>query len=77
MDAGIYEFSDGLGVIDLEQQIEDLVSLVDRLRQENNALRARQSVLQVEKADLLDRNEAARGKVENIVARLKELEQDV
>jgi len=75
MDAGIVEFNDVLGVMNLEQRIEELVRLVEQLRLENHSLRARQSVLLAEKADLVERNESARSRVETIISRLRELEQ--
>jgi len=65
-----------LGVDDLERRIDQLVELCNRLREENKGLRARESILLAERADLVDRNELARNRVETIITRLKEMEHE-
>jgi len=60
----------------LEQRVEELLSLSARLRQENEALSSREGKLLEERADLLKKNDVARAKVEAIITRLKSLEQE-
>ena len=60
----------------LEQRVEELLSLSARLRQENDALSVREGKLLEERADLLKKNDVARAKVEAIISRLKSLEQE-
>jgi len=65
-----------LGVAELERRIDQLIELCNRLREENSLLKARESSLMVERADLVDRNEEVRHRVETIINRLKELEHE-
>ena len=58
----------------LEQRIEELVSISARLRRENQALQVREHKLVEERADLLKKNDVAKSKVEAIISRLKSLE---
>ncbi|TVQ87655.1 MAG: TIGR02449 family protein [Chromatiaceae bacterium] len=58
----------------LEQQVEELIRLCDRLREENASLRASQEHLVAERADLIEKTELARSRVEAMVARLKSME---
>jgi len=60
----------------LEQRIEELISISARLRHENEVLQARESRLTEERADLLKKNDVAKTKVEGIISRLKSLEQE-
>ena len=60
----------------LEQRIEELISISSRLRHENDALIARETRLIEERADLLKKNDVAKNKVEAIISRLKSLEQE-
>lgn len=60
----------------LEQRVEELLSLSARLRQENEMLSSREGKLLEERADLLKKNDVARAKVEAIITRLKSLEQE-
>jgi cell division protein ZapB len=62
---------------ELEVRVDELITLCERLREENHALRARQSMLLAERADLIDRNEVARNRVESIISRLKDMEEEV
>lgn len=59
----------------LEQRVEELLSLSARLRQENEMLSSREGKL-LEERDLLKKNDVARAKVEAIITRLKSLEQE-
>jgi cell division protein ZapB len=58
----------------LDARIEDLSTLVRRLAEENQRLRAAQAQLADERAQLLSRNELARSRVEAMIQRLKSLE---
>jgi len=60
----------------LEQRIEELVTISARLRRENQQLHAREVRLMEERADLLKKNDVAKSKVEAIISRLKSLEQE-
>ena len=58
----------------LARQIERLLDTVRRLGEENRSLRHSQEQLSGERANLLARNEQARGRVEAMIQRLKSLE---
>lgn len=58
----------------LEEKIDRLIALCQRLKVENDQLRAREQALLKERGQLLERNELARGKVEAMIARLKSLD---
>ncbi len=58
----------------LEDKIERLVGLCERLARENRALRTQQSNLLAERAQLIERSEIARSRVEAMIARLKAME---
>jgi cell division protein ZapB len=58
----------------LEDQVNALVSAYARLREENASLRQRQDALMLERADLIEKTELARTRVEAIISRLKFME---
>jgi cell division protein ZapB len=58
----------------LEKRIDDLVSAVKELKDENRALRQRQDALTSERATLLQKNEQVRARVEAMIGRLKAME---
>lgn len=58
----------------LETRLLSLIQLCTRLRQENQSLKEQQSVLVEERARLIDKNETARSKVEQMIIRLKSME---
>lgn len=58
----------------LEKRVDDLVSIIARLREENRALRQRQDSLATERAALVQKNEQVRTRVEAMIGRLKTLE---
>ena len=64
----------GLGLRDLESQIDSLIEERDRLREENVALKNRQVSLSGECARLIERSEAVRSRVETMIARLRAME---
>ena len=58
----------------LESQLDELIRICQRLRDENVALKSQQSNLLVERAHLIERSELARSRVEAMIARLKAME---
>jgi cell division protein ZapB len=60
----------------LERHVDNLISLVHLLGNENKALRTQQSNWTVERAKLIEKNELAKNRVESMIGRLKALEKD-
>jgi cell division protein ZapB len=60
----------------LETSVEELLSDLERAREEIGSLRAQQEQLTLERAKLIEHNELARSRVEAMVTRLKALEQE-
>jgi cell division protein ZapB len=58
----------------LGERIDKLADLVRRLAEENRSVRAGQEQLANERAQLLNKNELARSRVEAMIHRLKSLE---
>ena len=58
----------------LETRLQAVIMLCTRLRQENDVLHQQQATLVEERARLIDKNETARNKVEQMIVRLKSLE---
>lgn len=58
----------------LEARVDELIRTCDHLRDENRALRQQQSQLVSERADLIEKSELARSRVEAMIARLKAME---
>jgi cell division protein ZapB len=58
----------------LELRIDELLTLVTQLKEENRALRQRQETLMSERAGLLQKNEQVRARVEAMIGRLKAME---
>lgn len=58
----------------LTLRVEELIGLCERLREENNRLKATQTQLQAAQARLADKNELSRTKLESMITRLKTLE---
>lgn len=61
----------------LGAQIEELIAVCEKLQQENNRLRARQSQMEAVHARLTENNEFTRRKIEAMVSRLKVLETEL
>lgn len=59
----------------LEVRLDDLVRVVDTLKEENYSLRQRQDALTAERSQLLQKNEQVRARVESMINRLKAMEQ--
>ena len=62
------------GLSDIEAKLQDVISLCERLRLENASLQDQQNNLVEERARLIEKNEQARSKVEQMIMRLKSLE---
>ena len=58
----------------LEQRSSDMIELCEKMGRENELLKTDQQMLRQEFASLQEKNKIARGRVEQIVARLKSLE---
>ncbi len=61
---------------ELETKIDELIALVDVLEQKQAVMMAEKESLQAERARLIEKNEKARAKVEDMISRLKSLERD-
>ncbi len=59
----------------LEDRLDDLVVICDRLQIENKSLKEQQDSLSKERANLLQKNEQVRVRVEAMIVRLKSMEQ--
>ena len=67
--------NDALGQVEqLSARLDKLQELVRRLADENRSLRQGQEQLAAERAQLLNKNEVARSRVEAMINRLKSLE---
>ena len=58
----------------LAKRIDELIAMIERLKEENRALRARHESLAGERASLMHKNEQVRTRVEAMIGRLKTLE---
>jgi cell division protein ZapB len=61
----------------LERQVEELIRTCRQLREENTSLRARQDHLVAERAELIEKTELARSRVESMITRLKSMEDGI
>ena len=59
----------------LEERVDALVRVCDQLQDENKSLKQRQDILTAERANLLQKNEQVRARVEAMIGRLKAMEQ--
>jgi cell division protein ZapB len=59
----------------MERQVQELIQTCRKLREENGSLRARQEILVAERAELIEKTELARGRVESMISRLKSMEE--
>ena len=62
-------------LLKLEVRLEELVSSIERLKEENRSLRDQQDFMVTERAGLIEKNEMARSRVEAMINRLKSMEQ--
>ncbi|MDG1688682.1 MAG: TIGR02449 family protein [Gammaproteobacteria bacterium] len=61
----------------LEKQIDDLLKVSRRTREENMLLKSQQSAWVTERAKLVERTELARSRIDKMVERLKELDNEL
>ncbi|MBK1716503.1 TIGR02449 family protein [Thiocystis violacea] len=61
----------------LELQIDALIRLNERLRDENASLRVRQETLVAERSELIEKTEQARSRVEAMLSRLRAMEENL
>ena len=59
----------------LEEKVEELIELCSVMSTENRALRTQQQNWTTERANLIEKNELAKSRVEAMITRLKTLEQ--
>ncbi len=57
-----------------EQRVEQLLDTCRSLRRENISLKERQDILVSERAELIEKTELARSRVEAMISRLKTME---
>ena len=60
----------------LEERLDDLFRICDRLQTENKSLKEKQEMLSKERSTLLQKNENVRARVEAMIIRLKSMEQN-
>ena len=58
----------------LEEKVDQLVRICERLEDENRALRDQQNSLMAERAALVEKSELARSRVEAMITRLRGME---
>ena len=58
----------------LEMRIDELLRTLDRVREENRMLRQQQQEYSSERANLIEKNEVAKSRVESMINRLKSME---
>ncbi len=65
---------DTLDTMALEEKIDRLIRICERLEDENRALRDQQNSLIAERATLVEKSELARSRVEAMITRLRGME---
>lgn len=60
----------------LEQKLDQLLEICQRLQAENSSLRDREHSLLRERSKLVEKNDLARNRVESMITRLKNLDVD-
>jgi cell division protein ZapB len=60
----------------LEKKVGELILLCEELYRENSQLKSSQSKWQDERVKLREKNDLARSRVDNMISRLKSLEQE-
>ena len=61
----------------LEDKVDTLLDIIDRLMKENQSLRSQQGTHALERAGMLEKHDEVRNRVEAIVTRLKSLETSI
>lgn len=60
---------------DLEKQVDELLSLCDKLTQSNSVLQGSVNELKTERSTLIQQKDKAKNHIESMITRLKTLEQ--
>ncbi len=60
----------------LEARVDELIALCDAFARENQVLRQQRKTWRAERADLIERNELAKTKIEAMIGRLKTLDEE-
>lgn len=58
----------------LEYRVSELIRVCERLKEENRSLRSQQDALVNERANLIEKNEQVRARVEAMIGRLRAME---
>jgi len=61
----------------LEQQVDELLRASRRAREENRLLKSQQAAWLTERAQLVEKTELARSRIDKMVARLKQLDEEL
>jgi len=61
----------------LEQQIDELLRASRRIREENMLLKSQQTAWLTERTQLVEKTDLARSRIETMVGRLKELDNEL
>jgi len=61
---------------DLEKQVDELLSLCDKLTQSNNSLEGTVKDLKTERTTLIEQKDKAKTHIEAMITRLKSMEQN-
>ncbi|MBL09712.1 MAG: hypothetical protein CL402_04185 [Acidiferrobacteraceae bacterium] len=64
------------GIEVISDRAEKLIKLVKRLQADNHQMRIHQEQLTIEKTELQDRNREAKSRIDQIVERLRQLEEE-
>ena len=59
----------------LEERLDDLVEICNRMQTENKSLKEKHETLSHERASMVQKNEQVRARVEAMIVRLKSMEQ--
>lgn len=62
-------------ITNLENRIDELITICDQLKSENTVLRERQDLMVEERERLIEKADMARTRVEGILTRLRSMEQ--
>ena len=61
----------------LELQVDELLNASRRIREENMLLKSQQAAWLAERTELVDKTDMARSRIENMVSRLKQLDEEL
>jgi len=61
----------------LEVQVDELLRASRRIREENMLLKSQQAAWLAERTELVEKTDLARSRIENMVGRLKELDEEL